>query len=209
MDQSDQPDGFWARTKEITDPVHELIKLPTDIFQIIDTPQFQRLRSIKQLGTVEYAYPSAVSNRFSHCIGTAHLSRKWICQFRERQTLLDITEQDIKNVTTAGLIHDIGHAPHSHSFERWMHSIGRTEWDHEHMGGKLFQYLIDDNNLDWELEDIRRVRGMIVGDIVDKEKPWLSQCVANHNSGLIRTSLTTFSATLSSSDYPPPSVQPA
>lgn len=184
MNESSHPDDFWSRTRALNDPLHGLIELPREFFDIIDTPQFQRLRRIHQMGVVEYIYPGGITNRFTHCIGTAYLSRKWITLFKDRQPELDITAADIRNVSTAGLIHDIGHAAHSHSFETWMHSTGYPEWDHEIMGGRLFEHLIDVNHLDWELEDIRRVRGMVVGDIVDKEKPWLSQIVANHTSGI-------------------------
>lgn len=184
MNESSQPDDFWARTRALTDPLHDMIELPASLFGIIDTPQFQRLRDVHQMGVVQYVYPGGVVNRFTHCIGTAHLSQQWIRKFKDRQPSLDITEQDILNVTTAGLVHDIGHAAHSHSFEHWMHASGFPEWNHEVMGGRLFDYLIEVNNLDWELEDIRRVRGMVLGDVVDKEKPWLSQIVANHISGI-------------------------
>ncbi|MEM4540788.1 MAG: HD domain-containing protein, partial [Archaeoglobaceae archaeon] len=61
--------------KYIQDPVHGLIKLEKWQVSIIDTPQFQRLRRIKQLGFANLVYPGANHTRFEHCLGAMHLAR--------------------------------------------------------------------------------------------------------------------------------------
>lgn len=63
-------------TKKYMDPIHGYIGLDKIYWDIIDTEQFQRLRYLKQLGCVNYVFPTAVHNRFEHCIGTCYLARK-------------------------------------------------------------------------------------------------------------------------------------
>ena len=58
-----------STTKIICDNVHGQIQLHSLLIKIIDTPQFQRLRFVKQLGSLNYIYPCAVHTRFEHCIG--------------------------------------------------------------------------------------------------------------------------------------------
>jgi HD superfamily phosphohydrolase len=176
-------DDFWATQRNITDPIHGSFDVPIQLFSIIDTPQFQRLRDIKQMGTAHYVFPTAVNNRFSHCLGTSHLARSWMEQFRIRQPELEIDDRLTNLVSTAGLIHDLGHGCFSHTFEHWMHSIGHKDWDHEVMGGKLFEHIIDKRHLDWSQQDIRTVQDSVVGNH-HAENPWLSQIVANHDTGI-------------------------
>ena len=64
-------------SKQIYDPVHGFITITPLMQKIIDTPEFQRLRDLKQLGTVHYVYPSATHTRFEHSIGVSHLARKY------------------------------------------------------------------------------------------------------------------------------------
>lgn len=92
--------------KIIQDTIHGSIKFEDWIVKIIDTPQFQRLRRIKQLGFAYLVYPGANHTRFEHSIGTAHLALK----IKERIDLDDY-------VIVAALLHDIAHPPFSHSSE--------------------------------------------------------------------------------------------
>lgn len=50
-------------------------------------------------------------------IGTCHIARKLMKKLRKKQPELEITEQDIYNVSIAGLCHDLGHGPYSHVFD--------------------------------------------------------------------------------------------
>ncbi|GFQ96121.1 deoxynucleoside triphosphate triphosphohydrolase SAMHD1, partial [Trichonephila clavata] len=108
-------------TKIFCDPVHGQISLHPACVAIIDTPQFQRLRSIKQTGFLEYVYPGSIHNRFSHSLGVCYLAGKYIRELGERQPELSITDVDILCVELAGLCHDLGHGPFSHSWEKYMH----------------------------------------------------------------------------------------
>ncbi|XP_043566749.1 deoxynucleoside triphosphate triphosphohydrolase SAMHD1-like isoform X3 [Chiloscyllium plagiosum] len=104
--------------KIFNDPIHGHIEMHPLLVRIIDTPQMQRLRFIKQLGGAYFVFPGASHNRFEHSIGVAYLAGQLIKALAERQPDLDISQRDILCVTVAGLCHDLGHGPFSHLFDR-------------------------------------------------------------------------------------------
>uniref|UniRef100_A0A667ZFZ6 HD/PDEase domain-containing protein n=1 Tax=Myripristis murdjan TaxID=586833 RepID=A0A667ZFZ6_9TELE len=115
------------------DPIHGHMEIHPLLVKFIDTPQFQRLRNIKQLGAAYYVYPGASHNRFEHSIGVAYLAGQFLQALRDRQPNLGITDEDILCVQIAGLCHDLGHGPFSHLFDgkfipevkKWRRSGGR------------------------------------------------------------------------------------
>jgi HD superfamily phosphohydrolase len=109
-----------TRPKVINDPIHGHFELSSLAVQIIDTPEFQRLRRLKQLGTTFYVFPGAEHTRFSHSLGVYNLARKQAEILKTKQPELGITERDIELVSIAGLCHDLGHGPFSHAFEGWI-----------------------------------------------------------------------------------------
>ena len=64
------------KEKFIRDSVYGDIKLNDFEVKVMDMPQFQRIRRIKQLGLINLIYPGANHSRFEHCIGTMNLSSK-------------------------------------------------------------------------------------------------------------------------------------
>ena len=67
-----------SATVVLRDPVHGDIELTREEMRVVDTPEFQRLRGIKQLGTAYLVFPGAVHTRFDHSIGSLHVAQKMI-----------------------------------------------------------------------------------------------------------------------------------
>ncbi|XP_028392110.1 deoxynucleoside triphosphate triphosphohydrolase SAMHD1-like isoform X2 [Dendronephthya gigantea] len=100
------------------DPIHGSIELHPLLIAIIHTPQFQRLKDLKQLSFCYWIYPGASHNRFEHSLGTAHLCGKLIDTLQELHAgEYEITDKEALCVKIAGLCHDLGHGPFSHFFD--------------------------------------------------------------------------------------------
>lgn len=103
--------------KYINDPIHGHIHLPRYVVECMDTPQFQRLRDLRQMGTCYFVFPGASHNRFEHCIGTSHLAGELVERFQKEQPELEIRAEEVACMRLAGLCHDLGHGPFSHVFD--------------------------------------------------------------------------------------------
>lgn len=117
--------------------------------RIIDTPHYQRLRDISQLGGVYYVFTGASSNRFEHCIGVSHLAKTFVEKIRLEQPELDISDADVLCVEIAGLCHDLGHGPFSHLYDgRFLSAFNDyPHFAHEHASIGILDLLIEENNL--------------------------------------------------------------
>jgi len=104
--------------KVLKDPLHHYIYVKDEIiWKLIDTPEFQRLRRIRQLGTSYLTFHGAEHSRFSHSLGVYETTRNILSQF-ERNGYTDFSEDDRMLCLCAALLHDIGHGPFSHSIEQ-------------------------------------------------------------------------------------------
>ena len=120
------------RYQRIRDPIHNVITFDThDPFEqimwaVVQTPTFQRLRRIKQLGFSELVYPGATHSRFAHSLGVFHTARQLLGvvenrRFYDKSIVAD--QQAAQTALAAALLHDVGHNPFSHAFE----SVGRNQ----------------------------------------------------------------------------------
>lgn len=109
----------------LRDPVHGLLTFERDeeriVARLLDTPEVQRLRRIRQLGLTSLAFPGAEHTRFSHALGAAHVMRLFIARLREIHDELPfwqrLTSERARDALAAALLHDVGHGPLSHLFE--------------------------------------------------------------------------------------------
>src|SRR5881628_2297007 len=97
--------------KVIRDPLWNNIRVEPLALELIDTPVFQRLRYVRQLGLAFLVYPGASHSRFEHALGAYHLARLALTILAERGDLAQIDKADIADVSVAMLLHDIGHYP--------------------------------------------------------------------------------------------------
>lgn len=108
---------------EVRDPVHGSIKIQDEEIQILEHPFFQRLRNIKQLGFSEFVFPGATHTRYLHSIGVMDVSSKVFDQIFKDQKITPDLARLRETVRLACLLHDIGHAPLSHTTEFVMPKI--------------------------------------------------------------------------------------
>jgi hypothetical protein len=113
--------GEDFRHKIIIDPVHGDIGLSKLETELIDTPTFQRLRRIKQLGLAYIVYPNARHSRFEHSLGVVHIMTRILESFRSKNKDA-VPDDHFRKLRIAALLHDIGHYPYSHLMER-------IDWD--------------------------------------------------------------------------------
>lgn len=106
-------------TRDLTvlaDPVHGFIKIPQKIIQsLLESPEVQRLRRIKQLGMGYLVFPAAEHSRFPHALGAMGLLSGALDSFEAKGT--PIKEDERLAAMAAILLHDIGHSPFSHTLE--------------------------------------------------------------------------------------------
>lgn len=159
--------------KQIYDNVHGYIGLTDTELRIIDTPVFQRLRHIKQLGPVYLVYPGATHTRFSHSIGTMFM----MDLFLKNAVKSEVSEDDTQKLRLAALLHDIGHYPFSHTLERYIES-NLDGASHEDFGTAIIRDMLSDKLENFNAEEITRIIsgkgkkefGMLLSSTLDADK---------------------------------------
>ncbi|AXR77328.1 HD domain-containing protein [Natrarchaeobaculum sulfurireducens] len=140
--------------KVIKDSVHDHIQVDGVARDLLDTPELQRLRRIRQLGTVSLVYPSANHTRFEHSLGVYHLA----CEALEQ---LGIEGTQAERVQAAALLHDVGHGPFSHNLETLTYR--RTGRYHDDVGHLLGEGAVGDVLRDHDLEP-EVIAGLVAGE---------------------------------------------
>ncbi|XP_067260330.1 deoxynucleoside triphosphate triphosphohydrolase SAMHD1-like [Chanodichthys erythropterus] len=103
--------------KIFNDPIYGQIGFDPLLVKIIDTPQFQRLLHIKQLGGTYLVYPGATHTRFEHSLGMAYLAG---CMIDVLKKTHEVSDEDEMCVKIAALCYNLGHGPFSYLYENFM-----------------------------------------------------------------------------------------
>jgi len=109
----------------LRDPVHGLVSFEADeeriVERLMDTPEVQRLRRVRQLGVTSFAFPGAEHTRFAHAVGAAFVMKLLLARLRSIHGSLpywqQITSDRARDALAAAMLHDVGHGPLSHLFE--------------------------------------------------------------------------------------------
>jgi len=120
----------------IRDPLWNTITLDEVAVGILDTPAFQRLRYIRQLGFAHLVYPGATHTRFDHALGVHHLTNVALRILRERSVVPSSVWEGADLIPYAALLHDIGHYAYSHALEEL--EPDRIPGDHEAVSSSFF-----------------------------------------------------------------------
>ncbi|MCJ7479117.1 MAG: HD domain-containing protein [Candidatus Nanohaloarchaeota archaeon QJJ-7] len=130
---------------QVQDPIHGYIELNDVEEDVLDTPEMQRLRRVKQLGLSSLVYPSATHSRFEHSLGAFALAS----QFAES---LGLGEKEAQELRLAGLLHDVGHGPFSHVSDRIFHENGTSheQFSKEKVRDSRISDLLEEEGIDPE-----------------------------------------------------------
>jgi HD superfamily phosphohydrolase len=174
------------KNKIIFDPIHKYIEIHPILQKIIDTPEFQRLRNIKQLGACYYIFPGASHNRFEHSIGVSHLSGQLITQLKTNQPELNISDRQVLLIQIAGLVHDLGHACYSHFFDNLFlkGKLDKTNKfiQHEYRSGIMFKEIVAKYKIDVSPQECDLIIDYI--NPGENNQGFMYDIVSNKKSGL-------------------------
>lgn len=136
--------------KTIRDSLYGYIQVNDQEQAVLDSPQMQRLRRIRQMGLTPLVYPSGTHTRFQHSIGVMHLAGR----FAES---LELDKERTQEVRLAALMHDSGHGPFSHASEVVAEEKGLS---HEELSCRKVEKLEDRFSADAD-----RIKKMIRGEL--------------------------------------------
>jgi len=161
-----------GRPQRIRDPVHDLIEFDTSPFEqmlweVIQSPPFQRLRRIRQLGFSEFVFPGATHTRFAHSIGVFHNARRLMRKIEHHLGSDNFDQDRSEAALTAALLHDVGHGPFSHSFEAIGDSLNLKYAEHEQVSDDI----IRDTEITGILNDYRGGMSNQVANIISEGTP--------------------------------------
>ncbi|HHW02504.1 MAG TPA: HD domain-containing protein [Thermoanaerobacterales bacterium] len=144
--------------KYFRDPIYNFISITERwILDLINSREFQRLRYIKQLGTSDVTYYGANHTRFSHSIGTMYLMDRALSQLKR---VININNETRMIGLAAALLHDVGHGPFSHVFEKVVSTKHET-WTND--------IILGDTEINKTLKNIDKAFPQKVASVIKKE----------------------------------------
>lgn len=156
----------------IRDPVHGDLEFTEAERRVMDTPQFQRLRGVRQTGTAYLVYPGCLHTRFEHSLGTSAVARRIMAALRRSGFV--INDRDEAVVAMAALVHDVSHLPFGHTFEDERKLFPRHD-----TSGRLSFFLTSG-----ELGEAIDASGLgedVIGLLTDDQfgTPWMRQIISS------------------------------
>lgn len=156
--------------KTIKDVIHGEIKIYDNfIIDLIETREFQRLKYINQLGVANFVFPAATSNRYNHSIGTYDISKRFLDHLSSNYEI-SLNQKNV--LMCAALLHDIGHGPHSHSFEMY------SDIKHEEYTVKILE---DPNTEIHQILNKYNIDYLEVSNIIKNKHPipWMNSLISS------------------------------
>lgn len=146
--------------KVFKDPVHRYIHVRDElIWDLVGTREFQRLRRIRQLGTTYLTFHGAEHTRFNHSLGVYEIMKRMVEIIEEKEPM---EEEERLLCLSAALLHDVGHGPFSHSFEKVFH-MDHEEWTRE--------IILGDTDINKVLKGVSDEFPKKVADVIAKTYP--------------------------------------
>ena len=103
--------------KVINDAIHGQFSIDGVRSELLATPEMNKLSHIKQLGLAHLVFPGAHHTRFEHSLGVSHIGGMMADS-------IGLNEHEKTLVQVAGMLHDVGHGPYSHTLEHILHERG-------------------------------------------------------------------------------------
>lgn len=148
--------------KVIRDPLYGYIEADEVAIALIDTPEMQRIRRVRQLGFAYLVYPGANHTRFEHSLGTYALSKR-----------ISLKKEDANEMTAAALLHDVSHGPYSHASEGIVHKYTGKFHEGLEMHGNIAEVLgesgLDTGRIDAHIKG-RTPLGRILNGEIDVDR---------------------------------------
>jgi len=180
--------------RHIIDPLHGQIGITELENDVINTNIFERLKNIKQLGFVYNVYPGANHKRYEHSIGTLYVSwtmlKRFLMNYSEQEyhngpDILNLFENEIlDSIRLSALLHDLGHGPFSHSFEK-MSGFFDCKLDHDELTGYLLTYDYPDEIINELFDDSDFIKNMKNVDIIDDYRIGLTKYIPRYIRDII------------------------
>ena len=162
--------------KIINDVLYDHIHLSALDLAFVDHPLFQRLDGLRQLSIAHRVYKGAQHTRKGHSIGTAHLAEKWLTH------LGVMGSRRAQLVKLAALLHDIGHAAFSHTFDH--HVAKKLNLPEHEVRSVQLMRRINAHCLQLDQDEERFVEHVILGKTLEPHEPFWFEIVANSETGV-------------------------
>ena len=167
--------------RKLHDVIYGTLEFNPIVWRIIDTSKFQRLRHLKQLGLTYQVFPSCNHTRFEHSVGVCHLAIKWAKRLRDVSNI-KLDDRTIQLIGVAGLLHDVGHGPFSHTFEKCLHEEN-IQWKHEDMSIKIVDAIFEEQEINDKEKEM--IKHMIKGKVPKwDDRTYLYKIVSNSDNGI-------------------------